>query len=442
MTRFSRPVRAGSTAACWPARPMTRRTSWGRATASMPATSSDPASGRSSVATERTNVVLPAPFGPRTAVTAPARGDEVEPVEGVDVAEVLAQPGRHDRSWGGGAHATSMPREKWSSSDHFGCNDGGMRADRLVATLLVLQARGRVTAAEVADELEVSVKTARRDLEALAMAGIPVYSQAGKGGGWSLIGGARTDLSGLTAAEARTLFMVAGPSSTATPEAKAALRKLVQALPETFRADAEAAASAVVLDPAGWGGSTAPRPPHLDDLQRAVVEGRQVRLGYADRTRSETERIVHPLGLVEKGMVWYLIADTANGHAHVPPQPGPLRRRHRRSRRAPTGLRPRRDVALGRRDDRGAAHRGQGRRARRSAARSRVAGAVRLQLHGARRGRRRPPRRRDRRAASSSGSPSSWPAGAPCSRSSAPTRSAPSWPASAASSSTRYAATA
>jgi predicted DNA-binding transcriptional regulator YafY len=188
-----------------------------------------------------------------------------------------------------------------------------MRADRLVATLLVLQARGRVTAAEVADELEVSVRTARRDLEALAMAGIPVYSQAGKGGGWSLVGGARTDLTGLTAAEARTLFMVAGPSAAATPEAKAALRKLVQALPETFRADAEAAASAVMLDPAKWGTSTAPRPAHLDVLQRAVVDGRQVRLGYSDRTRATTERIIHPLGLVEKGSVWYLVADTEAG---------------------------------------------------------------------------------------------------------------------------------
>src|ERR687897_1625779 len=146
-----------------------------------------------------------------------------------------------------------------------------MRADRLVATLLVLQARGRITAAELAEELEISERTARRDLEALGMAGIPVYSQAGRGGGWSLLGGARTDLSGLTAAEARTLFLVAGPSSSATPQIKAALRKLVQALPETFRADAEAAASAVVLDPAGWGGSTVPRPTHLDDLQRAVV---------------------------------------------------------------------------------------------------------------------------------------------------------------------------
>jgi predicted DNA-binding transcriptional regulator YafY len=188
-----------------------------------------------------------------------------------------------------------------------------MRADRLVATLLVLQARGRVTAAEVAEELEISVRTARRDLEALAMAGIPVYSQPGKGGGWSLVGGARTDLTGLTAAEARTLFMVAGPSAAATPDAKAALRKLVQALPETFRAEAEAAAAAVMLDPAKWGMTTAPRPAHLDELQQAVVDGVQVRLGYSDRTRAQTERVVHPLGLVEKGSVWYLIGDTENG---------------------------------------------------------------------------------------------------------------------------------
>jgi predicted DNA-binding transcriptional regulator YafY len=189
-----------------------------------------------------------------------------------------------------------------------------MRADRLVATLLLLQARGRVTAAEVADELEVSVRTARRDLESLAMAGIPVYSQPGRGGGWSLIGGARTDLSGLTAAEARTLFLVAGPSSAATPEAKAALRKLVQALPETFRADAEAAASAIVLDPASWGHSTPPpTPEHLDALQHAVIDGVQVRLSYADREGTETERTVHPLGLVSKRSVWYLVADTDKG---------------------------------------------------------------------------------------------------------------------------------
>jgi predicted DNA-binding transcriptional regulator YafY len=188
-----------------------------------------------------------------------------------------------------------------------------MRADRLVATLLFLQSRGRVTAEEVAEELEVSVRTARRDLEALSIAGIPVYSQPGRGGGWSLVGGARTDLSGLTADEARTLFLVAGPSSAITPQAKAALRKLVQALPETFRAEAEKAASAVVLDPAHWGGTAPARPPFLDVLQQAVVQGVQVRLGYQDRVRAVTERMVHPLGLVSKGSVWYLVADTDAG---------------------------------------------------------------------------------------------------------------------------------
>ena len=188
-----------------------------------------------------------------------------------------------------------------------------MRADRLVATLLYLQSRGRVTAAEVAAELEVSIKTARRDLEALSLAGIPVYSQPGRGGGWALVGGARTDLSGLTAAEARTLFLVAGPSSAVTPEAKAALRKLVRALPETFRAEAEKAASAIALDPARWGGRTPSTPPHLEALQQAVIEGVQVRLGYTDAKGASSERVVHPLGLVSKGNTWYLVAGTAGG---------------------------------------------------------------------------------------------------------------------------------
>ena len=182
-----------------------------------------------------------------------------------------------------------------------------------MATLLLLQSRGRVTAAEVAEELEVSVRTARRDLEALSLAGIPVYSQTGRGGGWSLVGGARTDLSGLTAAEAQALFLVAGPSATVTPEAKAALRKLVQALPETFRDEAEKAAAAVVLDAARWGGTAPPAPPHLEALQRAVVAGVRVRLDYRDRSGAASERLVDPLGLVAKGSVWYLVAGTDAG---------------------------------------------------------------------------------------------------------------------------------
>ena len=190
---------------------------------------------------------------------------------------------------------------------------GPVRADRLVATLLLLQARGRVTAAEVAEELEVSVRTARRDLEALSLAGIPVQLQTGRGGGWSLVGGARTDLSGLTAAQAQALFLVAGPSAAVTPEAKAALRKLVRALPETFRDEAEKAAAAVVLDAARWGGTAPPAPPHLDALQRAVVAGVRVRLDYRYRSGTASEWRVDPLGLVAKGSVWYLVAGTDAG---------------------------------------------------------------------------------------------------------------------------------
>ena len=91
-----------------------------------------------------------------------------------------------------------------------------------MSILLLLQQREQVTAAEVARELEVSERTARRDLDALTMAGVPVYSVRGRGGGWRLVGGARTDLSGLTASEARALFLVAGPASGATPAVKAA----------------------------------------------------------------------------------------------------------------------------------------------------------------------------------------------------------------------------
>lgn len=189
-----------------------------------------------------------------------------------------------------------------------------MRADRLVATLLILQNKGTATAAEIAAELEISERTARRDLEALAMSGVPVYSRAGRGGGWSLVGGARTDLSGLSAAEARALFLVAGPSSSASPALKAALRKLVQALPEPFRADAEAAAGAVVVDPSGWGQARPqPEPEFLDTLQQAVVDNAQIQLGYNTPTTGLSTRVVHPYGLVTKRAVWYLVAGTDKG---------------------------------------------------------------------------------------------------------------------------------
>jgi predicted DNA-binding transcriptional regulator YafY len=188
-----------------------------------------------------------------------------------------------------------------------------VRADRLIAALLVLQARGHVTAAELAEELEVSIATARRDLEALSSAGIPVYPQPGRGGGWSLLGGARTDLSGLTATEAQALFLLVGPAAAVSDDAKAALRKLVQALPSTFRAEAEVAAGATLIDPARWGEPDRRRPALLDLLQAAVIERRRVRLAYTSGARQRSERLVDPWGLVDKDDVWYLIARTERG---------------------------------------------------------------------------------------------------------------------------------
>ncbi|MEY2583105.1 MAG: hypothetical protein QOE09_2954 [Ilumatobacteraceae bacterium] len=189
-----------------------------------------------------------------------------------------------------------------------------MRADRLVAILLLLQNRGQVTAAEVAVELEVSERTARRDLDSLGVAGLPVYSMQGRNGGWRLAGDGRTDLSGLTSAEAQALFLVAGPRAT-TPELRAALRKLVRALPEPFRERAEAASAAVVHDADGWSGSRTERPVpvHLDAVQTAVISGRQIVLGYIAREGPPSTRRVHPLGLATKGGSWYLVGDTDAG---------------------------------------------------------------------------------------------------------------------------------
>ncbi|MBE1490428.1 putative DNA-binding transcriptional regulator YafY [Plantactinospora soyae] len=159
----------------------------------------------------------------------------------------------------------------------------------------------------------MSVATARRDLEALSAAGIPVYPQPGRGGGWSLVGGARTDLTGLSATEAQALFLLVGPAAAVSEEARAALRKLVRALPQTFRADAEAAASATMIDPTRWGERDRRRPEIVDLLQAAVVRRRKVLLTYSSSARERTERLVDPWGLVDKDDIWYLLAGTDRG---------------------------------------------------------------------------------------------------------------------------------
>ncbi len=136
----------------------------------------------------------------------------------------------------------------------------------------------------------------------------------GRNGGWRLAGDGRTDLTGLTSAETQALFLLAGPQAT-TPELRAALRKLVRALPEPFRERAEAASAAVVHDSTAWSGGRAerPTPVHLDAVQSAVIAGRQIVLGYVAREGLPSSRTVHPLGLATKGGSWYLVADTEAG---------------------------------------------------------------------------------------------------------------------------------
>jgi predicted DNA-binding transcriptional regulator YafY len=191
-----------------------------------------------------------------------------------------------------------------------------VRADRLVAILLLLQTHGQLTAADLAERLETSERTIRRDLDALSASGVPVYAQRGRGGGWALLGGHRLNLSGLTAAEAEALFLVAGPERLAGlgvgPGVTSALRKLLAALPAPLRDHATAAHAAVHVDPARWGRQPE-WPRHLDTLRQAVVAGVQVDLAYAKPRQPSATRRVHPFGLVSKGGTWYLIAGTSAG---------------------------------------------------------------------------------------------------------------------------------
>jgi len=127
------------------------------------------------------------------------------------------------------------------------------------------------------------------------------------------VGGARTDLSGLNAAEVQALFLLAGPGAAVMPEAKSALRKLVRALPETFRSDAEAAAAAMVIDPSSWGDRRAGPSERAGELELAVVRRQKVRLTYSGSGKVASTRVVDPWGLVDKDGTWYLLAGTDAG---------------------------------------------------------------------------------------------------------------------------------
>ncbi len=185
-----------------------------------------------------------------------------------------------------------------------------MRADRLLAILMLLQARGRMTARALADELEVSERTIYRDVDALSMAGVPVYTERGPGGGCALLDEYRTTLTGLNEAEVRALFMLSIPAQLDelgfSGELKAALRKLAAALPGPQREHETRVRQRLHLDSAPWSHSAEPTP-FLHRLHQAVWEDRRVRLTYRIFSGQRLTRDVAPYGLVAKNGVWHLI---------------------------------------------------------------------------------------------------------------------------------------
>lgn len=187
-----------------------------------------------------------------------------------------------------------------------------MRADRLLSILLLLQVHRRLTARELARRLEVSERTIHRDMEALSAAGFPVFAERGMGGGWMLVEGYKTNLTGLNKDEIQALFLTKPLRLLADlgldKASDAAMLKLSAALPSAHRDDAEHARQRIHVDITGWNRvDEAVR--LLPVLQQAVWQERKLKFTYERGAGcAVVERLADPLGLVAKGSVWYLVA--------------------------------------------------------------------------------------------------------------------------------------
>jgi len=186
-----------------------------------------------------------------------------------------------------------------------------MRASRLLSILLMLQTRGRLTAEQLAETFEVSIRTIYRDIEQLSAANVPVYADRGPGGGFQLLDGFRTKLTGLTESEAETLFIAGlpGPASQLglADQLLSAQLKLTAALPEKARAGAQKIAQRFHLDPVDWFKSPQAAA-LLPEIAKAVWSERCIDISYRRYEKFSTRR-VKPLGLVLKAGTWYLVAD-------------------------------------------------------------------------------------------------------------------------------------
>ena len=184
-----------------------------------------------------------------------------------------------------------------------------MRADRLLSLVLLLQARGRVTAQAIAAELEVSVRTVYRDLEALAAAGVPVLTESGPGGGCRLLEGYRFPLRGLRPDEAEALLILGVPGVLRELGLDRALDAAQRQIQVTAGGPDGGGAALVHLDMPRWFGDQEDVP-CLRDVARALRSRQRLALRYrrSDEDGDATLRVVGPLGLVNKAGLWYLAA--------------------------------------------------------------------------------------------------------------------------------------
>jgi len=188
-----------------------------------------------------------------------------------------------------------------------------MRATRLVSLLLLLQLRGQLTAAELAEHFGVSIRTIHRDIESLGAAGVPVEALRGPAGGYRLSGGYRTKLTGLTAAEAEALFVAPAPAAELGLGGVLtnARLKVLSALPPDLQERASRAERYFHLDTRGWFRAE-DTVPHLPTIAAATWQGRRLSARYREGSRV-VQRTLDPLGLVLKGGAWYLVAHRSAG---------------------------------------------------------------------------------------------------------------------------------
>jgi predicted DNA-binding transcriptional regulator YafY len=191
-----------------------------------------------------------------------------------------------------------------------------MRADRLLSLMMLLQSRGKLRAEELASELEVSVRTIYRDIDALSASGVPVYADGGPGGGYSLLEGYRTELTGLSPEETEALLTLSVPGPLAdlsiSKKLKTAVLKVVSAAPADLAQSEERMRQRLYLDPASWF-TPGDEPRFLDELQKCAWHDQKVWMEYSDKKSAKSGREVSPYALVAKAGVWYLVADTEKG---------------------------------------------------------------------------------------------------------------------------------